>query len=264
MRSFTVETYIQAVLEKTHSPKRAKTVDTLKCGDLSAPVRGVVTTFMPTRQVLEKAVALGANLIVPHEPIFYNHLDETDWLKGDGVFEGKQRFLKENNLAVWRFHDSLHDRKPDGIVEGMMAKLGWKEFQAKDNPRFLEFPGWSAKKIALSAKEALGLPMVRLAGDPEAVCGKVATLFGAWGGEKQINDLKQTDVKAIVCGESPEWETCEYVRDAVAQGRSIAMIVLGHAPSEESGMEYVAELLRNLIPEVPVHFIPAGNPFQVI
>jgi len=219
---------------------------------------------MATRKVLEKAAAVGANLIITHEPTFYNHMDETDWLKGDAVYEGKKRFLQETGLAVWRFHDSLHDRNPDGILEGMIARLGWGKFQSQPNSRILEFPGWTARKIALSAKQTLGLSMVRLAGDPETICGKVSTLFGAWGGEKQIKDLLQEDVKALICGESPEWETCEYVRDAVAQGRSLALIVLGHAPSEEGGMEHMAEQLRSLIPEVPVHFIPAGSPFQTL
>ena len=144
MKSFTVETYIQAVLERTKSPTRPKTVDTLKSGDPSTPVGGVALTFMATRQVLEKAAAVGANLIITHEPTFYNHMDETAWLKGDSVYEEKQLFIKEKNLAVWRFHDSLHDRNPDGILEGMVSQLGWEKFQPEPNSRILEFPGWTA------------------------------------------------------------------------------------------------------------------------
>jgi len=35
---------------------------------------------------------------------------------------------------------------------------------------------------------------------------------------------------------------------------------MGHADSEEAGMEYCAEWLDQFITEVPVIFVPAGNP----
>ena len=79
-----------------------------------------------------------------------------------------------------------------------------------------------------------------------------------------MRDLRHSDVDAIICGESPEWETCEYVRDACAQGRSKALIVLGHAPSEEGGMDHFAKWLAPRIPGIPVKFVPAGNPFRVV
>ena len=56
------------------------TVDTVKAGDLDTPVTGIATTFSATMDVLQRAVARGANLIVAHEPTFYDHLDETAWL----------------------------------------------------------------------------------------------------------------------------------------------------------------------------------------
>jgi hypothetical protein len=76
--------------------------------------------------------------------------------------------------------------------------------------------------------------------------------------------LRRDDVEVLVCGEVREWETSEYVRDAVSSGRSKGLIVLGHAKSEEPGMEWLAERLRLLLPEVAVFHIPAGNPFHVV
>ncbi|MDN5211513.1 hypothetical protein QQ020_05610 [Fulvivirgaceae bacterium BMA12] len=38
------------------------------------------------------------------------------------------------------------------------------------------------------------------------------------------------------------------------------LIIMGHADSEEAGMEYCARWLKGFIKEVPVTFIPAGNP----
>jgi len=41
-----------------------------------------------------------------------------------------------------------------------------------------------------------------------------------------------------------------------------AIIYFGHVVSEEDGMKYLAEDLQNVFPELPVKFIPAGNPFN--
>ena len=62
-------------------------------------------------------------------------------------------------------------------------------------------------------------------------------------------------------GEAHEWETVEYVADAIAAGRKKALIVIGHIPSEQAGMEDFARWLEKLVPEVPVRFVPAADPF---
>jgi putative NIF3 family GTP cyclohydrolase 1 type 2 len=68
-------------------------------------------------------------------------------------------------------------------------------------------------------------------------------------------------VDVVMSGEVPEWETVEYVRDAVAAGKAKALVLLGHVNSEEAGMEYAAEWLKGFVTEAPVQFIPAGDPF---
>ena len=44
--------------------------------------------------------------------------------------------------------------------------------------------------------------------------------------------------------------------DAIRLGKHKALIVTGHAASEEAGMEYLAEWLRERIPGVPIIHIP--------
>ncbi len=65
----------------------------------------------------------------------------------------------------------------------------------------------------------------------------------------------------LICGEVNEWETPEYVRDAIDLGNNIGLVVTGHAPSEEAGMEYVVEWLQKLFTEQKVTFIASGDPF---
>jgi hypothetical protein len=57
----------------------------------------------------------------------------------------------------------------------------------------------------------------------------------------------------VVAGEVPQWETYEYVRDAVSQERKKAIVFIGHINSEESGMKFCADWLKKFV-KVPVYF----------
>ena len=65
----------------------------------------------------------------------------------------------------------------------------------------------------------------------------------------------------LVIGEAHEWETVEYVADAVTAGRKKALIILGHVRSEQDGMEEFARWLGTFVKEVPVSFVPTADPF---
>jgi hypothetical protein len=65
-------------------------------------------------------------------------------------------------------------------------------------------------------------------------------------------------------GETREWETVEYAADAVSEGRKKALIVIGHIPSEQPGMEECAHWLKGFVKNVPVEFVPAKQPFWVV
>ncbi|MCW8133680.1 MAG: Nif3-like dinuclear metal center hexameric protein [Planctomycetota bacterium] len=240
-----------------------ETVDTLKCGEASAPVRGVVTTFIATRAVLAQARALGANLVITHEPTFYNHRDEVKDLAGDAVFEAKRGYLEREGLAVWRFHDFWHRHKPDGIGTGFARRMGWEAHRDAARPERYRIPPTSLRALVEQLNARLGISGMRVCGDPELLCRGVAALLGAGGGDRQLAALRDPGCEVVLCGESPEWVACEYVRDAAAAGVGKALIVLGHANSEEAGMEYLAEWLRARAPGVAVTHVPCGDPFWI-
>jgi len=74
--------------------------------------------------------------------------------------------------------------------------------------------------------------------------------------------LRRSDVEVLLIGESREWETIEYVRDASLQGKKKALIVIGHIPSEEEGMKECARWIKSLFPDLDVSFVPSGEPFN--
>jgi len=82
---------------------------------------------------------------------------------------------------------------------------------------------------------------------------------GAAGGQRHITNANYFNPDVLIAGEAPEWETVEYVRDARGAGNKLALIILGHADSEEPGSTYMAAWLKKNVPDVPVIEIPAGN-----
>jgi putative NIF3 family GTP cyclohydrolase 1 type 2 len=242
---------------------RGSTVDTLKAGDLDTPVTGIATTFSATMDVLQRATARGANLIIAHEPTFYDHLDETAWLGSDPVYAAKIDYIRQHKMVVWRFHDNWHAApgQPDGVLKGMVAGLGWEAFQSPGTPNLFVVPEIRLEDLARQMKERIGIRTMRVVGDRDLKVTRIAFAPGAAGRDRQIKALAQDDVQVLVVGESREWETVLYVVDAVGQGRRQGLILMGHDVSEELGMQECARWLKAFVSEVPVEFVPAGEPF---
>lgn len=238
-----------------------ETVDTYKGGHGDMGVTGIATTFMATMEVLKQAKAKGLNLIITHEPTFYNHFDRTDQFADDPIVAAKQKYIEDNDLIVFRFHDHWHRTQPDGIYKGVTAKLGWEAYQRDGSQYFYNLPKMSLKKLSKQLKKRFEHSTIRVVGDIDMEVSQVGMVLGAAGSMRQIQSLQRDDVEVVIAGEVPEWETVEYIRDATSLGKKKALILLGHANSEEAGMAYCADWLKTFISEVPVAFIEAGDPF---
>jgi putative NIF3 family GTP cyclohydrolase 1 type 2 len=258
----TASAVMNRIIVATGAALPSDTVDTLKAGDPNTVVTGIATTFMDTYTVLEQAVADGKNLIITHEPTFYNHRDDISMLAGDAVQTQKLEYIRQHHLVVWRFHDTWHLRQPDGILEGVMEEFGWKPYQSNVDPHLFTIPPTTVLQLAASLRSKTGARSVRIVGDANMTVNKVGLLPGASGLVKQVKMLERDDVQVLVAGESAEWEGVEYAQDAAAEGRHKALILLGHEISEEAGMQYCAKWLKGILPEIPVEFIKAGEPFR--
>src|SRR5690606_30950406 len=120
---------ISRIKEHVTVPWQEETVDTYKGGSPDISVTGIATTFMATMEVLIKAKDKGLNLIITHEPIFYNHFDNTVTYGNDSIVLAKEKYIKDNGLTVFRFHDHWHATQPDGIYKGVVQKLGWQGYE---------------------------------------------------------------------------------------------------------------------------------------
>jgi putative NIF3 family GTP cyclohydrolase 1 type 2 len=225
---------IQQVIDKilAYHPnlgeREATTCDTLKCGDPNAECTGIVTTCAPSIEVIRKTAELGYNLIIPHEPAFYSHMDKIDWLAGqNSVFDEKLKLLNEHGIAIWRDHDHIHAHNPDGIFYGVVKELGWESYRLPDAghmPRF-RIPETTVRELALHLKQTFHLTVVRIAGNLDA---KVSTIgFGAHlitDPSHESTQMLDRELDVMIPGELIDWTTASYARDAGQLGKCKALI----------------------------------------
>ncbi|HEY4660861.1 MAG TPA: Nif3-like dinuclear metal center hexameric protein [Terriglobales bacterium] len=262
--TLTARQVIERIQAHVGVPWSSDTVDTFKAGNPDAPVTGIAVTMMATLEVLKRAAAAGNNLVITHEPTFFTHLDKPDELaegEKDPVLAEKRAFIEKHGLIIWRFHDHWHARKPDGIQAGMVRALGWDKFQDPENQYLFTVPQTTLDALAAEIKSHLRIHVMRVVGDPRMPVTRVAMSPGAAGFANETKALEMSGVQVLVMGETREWETVEYVADAVSEGKQKALVILGHIPSEQAGMEECARWLKGFVTEVPVNFVPAAEPF---
>ena len=260
--ALTAAALIERIKKEVGVPWRTETVDKIVSGNANTPVKGVATTMMATLDVVQRAAAEGKNFVITHEPTFYSHLDSTDPLAQDPVYEFKADFLRKHDMVIFRFHDHWHARRPDGIATGMAQALGWEKYvDAQKSVRLYQLPSTPLSKLVKDMEASLGAKTIRVVGDPKL---QVRSVMGTWGYNNLMpaaKILNRDDVDVLLIGEAREWELIEYAADLVTMGKKKALIVLGHIASEQSGMKYCADWLKSFVTEVPVGYVPAAEPF---
>jgi hypothetical protein len=248
---------VDRIKQRLGVPWKSDTVDTFKAGDPDTVVKGVVTTAMATMEVLRQAATAGPNLVVTSEPTFYG---KSDTVTSDPVHAAKNEFINQHKLVVWRFSDHWRLHKPDPLASGLTEAFGWSRFTSTDDPARLSIPAITLASLASQIKGALhARGGIRVIGDPETTLEKVALLPGATPLRACLDTLPGVDV--IVGGEVREWESVEFVRDAITAGGRKGLILLGRALSEEPGMKLCAGWINSIVPEVATKWLPAGDPY---
>jgi putative NIF3 family GTP cyclohydrolase 1 type 2 len=266
----TAQQVVERIQKNIGVPWQAETVDGLKHGDSSTVVTGIATTAMATMDVLSRAVREKTNLVVTLEPVFFSRTDGQApaaspaggrGMQGvapeDPVLVAKKEFLQKNGLVVFRFSDHWRTRTPDPFATGLAQTMGWK---VGANPLRYEIPavtiGALADSLAAKLKARAG---IRVVGDPKTRVQRIAMLPGVSALAATVKALPECDL--VLAGEVREWESVEYAQDALAAGQAKGLIMLGRVLSEEPGMNVCAEWLKKLIPEAPVRWLPAGDPY---
>ena len=236
------------------------TRDTFKLGNPDTVVRGIATTMMTTFGMMKRAHAAGLNMVITHEDTFWNDRDDTRDLTELPLYKLKTEFARKNDMVVWRDHDHMHAMTPDYTVVGELRSAG---IQAGNpvtmRPGVLTIPQTTLGELAAQVKRSSGARALRCVGDPKSRVSKI--LIGP--GYATPRMLPEVDV--VIGGEQQEadggFDNVEYVMDAVSLGMTKGVIMLGHVISEQAGMEDFGNWLRTFIPDVPIRFVPAEEPY---
>ena len=256
----------------------ATTRDQVLYGDINQECTGIVTCIWATTDVIRRAQELGANLIVAHEALFWNHGDSREAVAGNRTFEAKCELLDTWGGAVWRCHDYIHSGVPlgkngslvDGIFYGFGWKMGWLDKTVDDSYMRYRIDKNSAFGLAHEIVEKLGLNGTRLIGDAKATVSSVEIPMHIMGRDNdEIAHIDADGVDCILAMEFIDFTVSEYLRDASMLGQGKCAIHMGHFNGEEPGMEYMAEWLPDILAkngggEVPVVFVPMGDTYQYV
>lgn len=258
---------VDRLLAATGVPARATTVDGVLDGDPATPVSRAAVTTMATLDVLRRAADAGAQLVVTHEPLYFDHADAARRdleAEADPVYAAKRRFVAERGLVVAHLHDRWHDRRPDGVDAATAEALGWRldPAAAADGLALATVGPTTLGELARYVAARLGATALRYLGDPDAVVRRVGLDLGFRGAARNRALLRRPDVDVAVVGECHEWETGEYAADAVATGVAAGLVVVGHVPSEQAASAAVAALLRRAVPGLGVDVVATPDLFR--
>lgn len=242
---------------------------------------GIVTTCWPSVEVIKKAHQKGANLIICHEAMFWNHGDHTAWLeeKHNKTFAKKRMLLDKYGIVVRRDHDHIHSGIPvsesvtgfaDGIFYGYAKELGWTEFMKNSNgmPLYFEFPEeTTARKIGQHLVSTFHLNGCRIEGKLDTPVRKAIIPFHNLGDANDIITLiDQEKVDCVLTMEMIDFTLAEYIRDSNMLGMSKSIVQIGHFNTEEAGMRYMQEWLPDAIKNdnIEVNFVQSGDMYHFI
>ena len=236
------------------------TCDTLKAGDPNKELKKVAVTMFATVDTVKKAQEWGADMIIVHEPTYYDHLEEIEDLP---VVVEKRKLIESTGITIYRYHDYMHDREVDQIPEGEIYYLGLKGSVEKTpysaSYLFTLDEPITALELAEKMEKELKIKRVRIAGTRNKKANKIALCFGTPGGVFEL--LTDESIQIVLTGEACEWKLAEYARDADALGKNKTLIVMGHIGSERDGMRLLAKRLSEKYNEFETCYIECGEAY---
>jgi putative NIF3 family GTP cyclohydrolase 1 type 2 len=240
-------------------PRRSDgvTEDGIAAGDPSAVITGIATTFVPTFDVLRRAADTGKNLIFTRYMPYWNRTAQA--LPNDPTARAKKEFIDAHKLVIYRLRDNWDAGPPDRQLAALAKALGWDRHPSQGI--YYQLPATTLQSLARDISSQLKIHAARILGDPATKVARVALTYGLIHTPELAKVLRESPVDAVVVGEVVEWEAGPYFQDVIASGQKKGLIAIGLEASEEPGSNAMAAWLKSFISEVPVDWLPAGEPF---
>ena len=231
------------------------TVDTIKAGDGDKPIQTVGVCWYPGLANLRAAIDLGCDLLLTHEPTWWDHHDKPGGWRDRGPGAQKTQLLTDSGMVVARLHDTWDNWPVHGIRDSLARGLGFTRFIGEDETRWhatYEVEPVSLREFArtIAARVApLGEDSVQVIGDPELIVRRPSIGVGCGGPAEDMIDIG-SDV-LIVC-----FDGASYWRDrARFAEQGVGVITLEHGTTEMWGIESLARYVGDTWTDLDIHYL---------
>ena len=233
---------ISDALNRWAPPKIAEEWDNvgLLIGDPSAEVEKVLVCLDAGIGAIEKAVEIGAQMIVAHHPLIFRSIRN---VRVDLPMGRRLKLLLKNDIAAFAAHTNL-DSTSGGVNDVLASRLGLIDVKPLEEQsevpklgRLGRLPSaMSVKEFAMHVKRSLGAEYVRLSEAGSFEIKKVGICGGA--GADFIMRAKFYGADAFVTGD------VKYHEAQAAIDNGIHVIDAGHFATEHPIVEVIADKLR--------------------
>ena len=211
-------------------------------GGKNKKVSKILLTLDVTREAVEKAKNIGAELIVSHHPVIFDPMIRIS-------DESIPYLLIRNDISVISAHTNL-DKAEGGVNDALALKLGLRDIQSVESDdleesglgRIGSVSETDIRTFALHVKESLSADGVEFSGK---VPVKNVCVVGGSGGSVLL-DAKKAGADTLVTGEA------KYNQFADAIENGMNLVVAGHYHTENVVLESLKDYILSTLNDVSV------------
>lgn len=223
----------------------------LLVGNREKTVKSIYIALDATKEVVDEAVALGADMILTHHPLIFKGMKR---IVSDHFIGERLIGLIQNNICYYAMHtnfdimgmadaaaDELKLRNREVLqvtYEDDISVEGFGRFGNLSHEMTL-------RECAQYVKQCFDISTVKVFGDPESAVYRAAICPGSGG--SMIPDALQKGAEVYITGDIDHHEGI----DAVAQG--LCVIDAGHYGIEHIFVDYMEQYIRREIPGLTIY-----------
>jgi putative NIF3 family GTP cyclohydrolase 1 type 2 len=239
------------------------TVDTFKSGDPTKELTGIAVAWMSYTEAIQRALDLNCNLLITHEPTYYDH-----WDKDESVFrfpqaQAKKALIEKSGIIILRCHD-LWDQIPDlGVPDSWGDSFGYgKAVGGEGYFRVYDGGGHTVHQIATQIAAVVkkhGQEEIQLIGSADQIVQRFVVGTGAVTPLTEMME-RYPDAQMFVCSD----DGFVYWHDgAMAIDFNIPVVIANHPVTEFDGIKSLYAYLKKEFSQIPVHYLDQSCMFQM-
>ena len=252
------------VIEASYPKEAALDFDNvgLLAGRLEKEVSKVYLALDATEEVIDKAIALGTDMLITHHPLIFSPMKRVT----DEDFIGRRVVkLLQNDISYYAMHTN-YDVLGMADLSAEYTKMHDAEVLSVTEERNGETQGFgrvgelpqemTLREYAKLVKESLKLNDVKVYGDLDGKVKRAAVCTGS--GKSMIQDAIRAGADVYVTGDIDHHTGI----DTVAQG--MALIDAGHYGTEYVFMDAMKKELTQAFPNLKISCAKVKSPYTIL